>query len=108
MRWLFARRRSERELMELHLVGMAAEVAAAAASARKALADLGQDASERRQLLEECLSLEEAAADLLDPRSQFLESTSAEIGHLLDSFLDHQHNSGLLRSAALKLARKRA
>jgi hypothetical protein len=93
--------------MELDLLGMAAEVSAAAASARKALATLA-DGPERRQILEECIALEEAAGDLLDPRSEFLESTSAEIGHTLDSFMDHQHNAGLLRSAALKLARKRA
>jgi hypothetical protein len=106
MRWFFGRRRSERELIELDLLGMAAEVLASASSARKVLAPL-KDGRERRQLVEECLALEEAAGDLLDPRSEFLESSAAEIGQALDSFIDHQHNAGLIRSAALRLAGKR-
>jgi hypothetical protein len=106
MRWLFQRRRSERELMQLDLLGMAAEVMAAAASARKVLAPL-EDGPERRKLLEACLALEEAAGDLLDPRSEFLESSTHEIGQAIDSFMGHQHEAGLLRSASFRLARMR-
>jgi hypothetical protein len=106
MRRLFGPRLSERDRMELDLVARAAEVAAAAASARKALKGLHEEL-EGQKLLGECVELERAAGDLLDPRSQLLDGPTTDIGHALDMFFDYQLAAAVLRTKVLKLARMR-
>jgi hypothetical protein len=91
------------EPIQPELVALAAEVAAAASSARAVLANVPQG-PERGRLLVECEFFAEAAGEVLDPRSQLQDLAESQLGEMIEIFMQYQEQTVLLRSAVYRLA----